>query len=880
MASLLHGLGRWCTRHHWLTIGAWVAVIAIAGGSAAALSKPLTSEFSIPGSRFEVVLEDLQEAIPEAAGATGTVIFTSPGGFDATEEAAIEATLQDWRDLDGVAEVSGPFETQEQLDAGAEELAAARADLEAGQEESASAREELEAGQTELDTARAELETGRAQLETGRDQLPEATVAEFEAQIAEGEAELTAGQEELDAGFAALEAGEEELAAGVAQLAEGETLAGLSEGLRFVSADGTVALGQVSFEAAGGSLDPELTAMVPEIGEQLAGTGVEVTYGQEIVQDLSSIFGPAEIIGLVVAAIVLLVMLGSFVAAGLPLLMALVGVGVGVATALAFTSVVDMNNTAPALALMLGLAVGIDYSLFLINRHRTQLKTGMPVPASIALATGTSGNAVAFAGMTVVIALVALLVTGIPFLAIMGLVAAGTVVVSVLAALTLLPALLSLMGRRVLSGRERRSLAQTGGVTAPAGPGSGQPVTRRAARAQAHARQGWAATVVRHPVVTVVGVLALVGFLSYPVTDLRLGLTDGSSEPPESTAYQTYDTVRDTFGAGVNGPLIAVATLDDPLPAGEAPLTAAQAGIGADMADLPDVEYVVPFGLSEDRQTLAFQIVPSEGPSSESTSELVQVLDERGGQIGADHDASLGFTGQTVANIDISAQLAGALPLYLGVVIGLSLLLLLLVFRSVVVPLLATGGFLLSLGAAFGVVVAVYQWGVLSTFFGVNEAGPILSFLPTLLIGVLFGLAMDYQLFLVSAMREARVHGESARDAIVTGFNQSARVVVAAAIIMISVFSGFVFAELTMIRPVGLGLGVGVLIDAFVVRMTLTPAVMGLLGDAAWYLPRWLDKILPDVDVEGAGLERHGIVAPTTPAETPAPQRDGVSARA
>jgi RND superfamily putative drug exporter len=282
----------------------------------------------------------------------------------------------------------------------------------------------------------------------------------------------------------------------------------------------------------------------------------------------------------------------------------------------------------------------------------------------------------------------------------------------------------------------------------------------------------------------------------------------------------------------------------------------AQIEIAEDMAAIEGTSYVLPFGVSEDRSTLAFQIVPEGGPAEQSTVELVAALDAAADELGTEHDAELGFTGQTVANIDISEQLADALPLYLVVVVGLSLVLLLLVFRSVLVPLLATGGFLLSIAAAFGTVVAIYQWGFLDSVFGVHEPGPIMSFLPILLIGVLFGLAMDYQVFLVSAIRESHVHGEPARTAVVTGFNHSARVVTAAAVIMIAVFGGFVFAELTLIRPIGLGLAIGVLVDAFLVRMTLTPAVLSLLGERAWYLPRWLDRVLPDVDVEGTRLER------------------------
>ncbi|MGC1207289.1 MAG: MMPL family transporter [Ornithinimicrobium sp.] len=808
MASLLHRLGRWAADHHWLTIGGWLAIFVIVAASAVSFRQPLTSEFSIPGSRFETVLEDLKTEIPEAAGASGAVVFSSEDGFDDGQRAAVEATMEDWRALDGVSDVIGPFATQEQLDTSGDELDASES--------------ELDEGGAQAQAGRVQLEQGQGDLAANRDQL---SAEEIEAT----EAELAATQEQLDATDA-------ELAQGRQQLEDGRTLAGLSEGLRFVSEDGTVALARVTFEDPAGSLDPELTAQIPELGEQLARTGVDVDYSTEIVQDFSSIIGPGEIVGLAIAAVVLLVMLGSLVAAGLPVVMALVGVGVGLMAALATTTWVEMNSTAPVLALMLGLAVGIDYSLFLINRHRTQLRQGMPMRQSIALATGTSGNAVTFAGATVIIALAALSVTGIPFLTVMGLVAAGTVLVAVLVALTLTPAVLSLVGMRVLP-RSARAIT------------SGEPHPKHRVEGK-----GWAAMVMKRPWLAITGIVVLIGVLASPVADLRLGLPDGSSEPADSTAYQTYDQIRDAFGAGVNGPLIVVAELDEPL--GENDVTGAQASIGADLGDLDGVTYVVPAGVSPERATLAFQVVPDGGPSEESTVELVNRLDAASTQIGEDNDATIGLTGQTVANIDISAQLADALPIYLAVVIGLSLVLLLLVFRSIVVPLLATAGFLLSLGAAFGTVVAVYQWGYLGGIFGVDEAGPILSFLPILLIGVLFGLAMDYQVFLVSAMREAHVHGESAREAVVSGFNHSARVVVAAAIIMISVFSGFIFAELTLMRPVGLGLAVGVLIDAFVVRMTLTPAVMGLLGERAWYIPAWLDRILPDVDVEGASLER------------------------
>lgn len=835
MASFLHRLGRWCADHPWRTIVAWVLIIVAAGGAAATLMKPLSNEFSMPGSRFEQVLQDLEEALPAAAGASGTVVFHAEEPFTDEQQQAVADLIADWQAIDGVTSATDPFETQAQLDGSAEQIAQAREELRQGRTEIDAAWEELSTGQQELDAGWAEYEGGLAALEQNRDDLPAEMVADAEAQLASAREQLEAGQAELDTGREELEQGAAELAAGEQELALGERLANLSSGLQFVSDDGTVALSQLQFEMGGASLDPDVTAELQELGGQLDGTGVTVEYSQAIVQDIASVVGATEAIGIAVAALVLLIMLGGVLAAGLPLLMALVGVGVGVGGAMALTQFVDMNSATPALALMLGLAVGIDYSLFLINRHRTQLRQGMELKASIALATGTSGNAVVFAGLTVFIALAALVVTGIPFLGIMGLVAAGTVLVAVLAAITLTPALLSLMGTRIL-GRRR-------GVGEPAAHG-------------AHEGRGWAAWVQKRPWLAVLGVLVAVAVLAFPALDIRLGLPDGSSEPEDSTAYTAYDLTREHFGAGSNGPIVAVATMDEPIEDTEQALTEVQVGIGEDLSHVPGAQSVVPIGVSEDRTTLAFQIVPEGGPAEQVTVDLVGNLDNSAELIGGAHGAELGFTGQTVANIDISAQLADALPLYLLVVVGLSLVLLLLVFRSLLVPLLATGGFLLSVAAAFGAVVAVYQWGTLSSIFGVHEPGPILSFLPILLIGVLFGLAMDYQVFLVSAMREAHVHGEDARKAVVSGFNHSARVVTAAAIIMISVFGGFVFAHLAMVRPIGLGLAVGVLIDAFLVRMTLTPAVLSLVGEKAWYLPSWLDRILPEMDVEGAKLER------------------------
>ncbi len=316
----------------------------------------------------------------------------------------------------------------------------------------------------------------------------------------------------------------------------------------------------------------------------------------------------------------------------------------------------------------------------------------------------------------------------------------------------------------------------------------------------------------------------------------------------------------------MTGPIIVVGDFPEGL--SEAEAQAKQFDVADILRGTENVSAAVPLALSEDRRTAVFQVIPKEGPASASTVRVVSELRAEKGQIKDSTGVSIGLTGQTAGNVDVSTKLGDALPPYLAIVVGLSLILLLLVFRSIWVPLLATGGFLLSLAAAFGAVVAVYQWGWLGTIFGVENPGAVLSFLPIILIGVLFGLAMDYQVFIASGMRESYMHGESAKHAVRSGFSHAAAVVTAAAIIMVSVFSGFIFSHLNMVRPLGFAMAFGVLIDAFVVRMTIVPAVMYLLGERAWWLPRWLDRILPDVDVEGAKLRKPAASLPDAVTET------------
>ena len=836
MSSLLYRLARWCAAHAWRVLALWLVVLTGVGALAVTVGQPLSSRVSIPGTSFEKVLDRLGAEIPEAAGGFGSVVLESDGDeFTDAQRAAIEEVFATWEQVPHVKGVINPFEAQDQLDASAEQLTAAGA--------------KLDEGQTKLDDGRAQLLTAEGQLSAGQAVLDQLVAANpGDPSIPGLRAQLAEGKKKVDAGKADLAKGQDELTAGRAQYQDGTAVNAATAGTRLVSEDGRYAVAQVRFDENAQSVPPADRALIPDRGtEALEAAGVTPHYSLEITQE-TVLVGPGEILGLSVAVLVLVIVLGSLVAAGLPLLVALLGVGVGLGGAIALTSVVELNTTTPALALMLGLAVGIDYALFIVNRHRGNILQGMDLRESIARSVATAGSAVVFAGATVVIALGALVLSGIPILAEMGLVAAGTVAVTVLVAITVSPAMLRFMGTRVVG---RRAWRKAGFSTA------GDVSTRTVGDDDRQEEHGawYVGLVTRHPWLTVVGVVALLGVMAIPVTQIQLGLPDGGSEATGSTAHTAYTTIASEFGPGTNGAIVAMSTLpDQAAPRTDAEVLHEQARIATALKGVDGVRSVVPFGVSADKNTLAFQLVPTTGPADPATVETVHNVKFAAETLDRHTGTDTGLTGATVANIEVSERLAGALAPYLLVVVGLSLVILTLVFRSVVVPVIATGGFLLSVGAAFGATVAVHQWGWLGGVLGVTHPGPLLSFMPIILIGVLFGLAMDYQMFLVSGMHEARAHGEDSRTAVRSGFVHGAKVVTAAAIIMTSVFLGFAFSHLAMVRPIGFGLAVGVLVDALLVRMTLTPAVMHLLADRAWYIPRWLDRLLPDLDVEGVKL--------------------------
>jgi len=538
--------------------------------------------------------------------------------------------------------------------------------------------------------------------------------------------------------------------------------------------------------------------------------------------------GATEILGVAVAAIVLVITFGSLLSAGLPLLTALIGVGIGMGGLLTVSGFTELNANTPVLALMIGLAVGIDYALFIVSRYRNELSRGLDKEHAVGRAVGTAGSAVVFAGLTVIVALAGLTVVGIPFLGEMGVAAALTVVIAVLIAVTLLPAVLGFAGDKI-HGRL---------------PGlRGGPKAGRASMGER-----WARFVGRHRVAVLGTAIAAVAVIAIPAASMQLGLPNDATAAPESTQHKAYELVSEGFGPGANGPLIVVVDT-----AGSSDPQGAVAQTAQRINDL-GVAAVTPPQLNRTGETAILNVIPKTGPSDVATEDLVAAIRDAAGPLHDSTGTTIAVTGQTAANIDVSEKLSDAMLPYLALIVGLAFLLLMLVFRSVIVPLKATLGFLASVAATFGAVVAVFQWGWLTDLLGVEATGPIMSMLPILLIGVLFGLAMDYQVFLVTRMREDYVHGTPPHEAVVTGFAHGARVVVAAALIMASVFAGFVFAEDSLIQSIGFALAVGVAVDAFVVRMMIVPALMSMLGRRAWWLPRWLDRILPNVDVEGERL--------------------------
>lgn len=867
MSRILARLGRHSFTHPWRILLGWLAVVAGVVALLATQTTSMATGFSLDDTPSQQVLDSITREIPEARGAQGALVFTSPDGgrVDTPERAATIARAVDAARSTGyvvdrdaklleqedraVAKVTEQVEAKvaAELTPRLRELSASLdADLArlpdagaaAGGQQVAGLRaqvEALSARAAELATAPAhERIAGASDLFSGvsalRSRLREAGIGQAPSAAAEP-MELEDPRAHVDAAVATASA---PVLADLDRLTRGSSPSGtpLTVGDRrypsaLVSADGTTAVASVQLrEQVSGLPEGALDDVLAAADAAATAGGLDMSATSSL-QPTSPPLGGHEAVGLLVAAVVLLLTLGSLVAAGLPILTALVGVFIGVGGAFAFSGHYVMTTSTPALGLMLGLAVGIDYALFVVHKHRRLIiERGLPARDSVALAVGTAGSAVVFAGLTVVIALLGLLTLGMPFVDTMAITAAVTVAVAVLIAVSALPALLGLVGERIVSPRAREPHRRSG--------------EHRIARR-------WVSMATRRPLVTVLGVTALLALVALPAADLRLGMPSGAVAEAGSSQRTAYDATTRGFGEGANAPLLVTARESGgAFDQGE--LMATQ----EELAGIDGVVNVALMGQSPGADLAIFQVTPTSGPTAGATEALVTRL--RSAEIpGLD---PLGVSGLTAMNIDLSEALAAATPVYVGIVVLLSLVILLIVFRSLLVPVAATAGFLLTMAATAGLVWTAFGDPRWTWLVGVDRAGPVLSFLPVMATGILYGLANDYQLFLGTSMREAHVHGSPAREAVRSGFLHAGRVVVAAAVVMVSVFGGFVLSSDTTIRQFGFALSAGILIDAFLVRMLLMPAVLHLAGERAWALPRWLDRVLPAVDIEGDRLRR------------------------
>jgi putative drug exporter of the RND superfamily len=610
-------------------------------------------------------------------------------------------------------------------------------------------------------------------------------------------------------------------------------------GTAAVSDDGKIAYATVQFDVITPKLDEDQAKRIVAAAATAAGPGLQVEVGGQPVEEIREEEESGDsslMVGLLAAIVILLLTFGSAVAMGLPLVTALFALGVGLSIVTLGTHVFDTAEFAPQLATMIGLGVGIDYALFILTRFRNGLDEGMePRPAAIA-AVDTAGRAVLFAGITVIISLMGMLLLGITFLYGVAMAAAVAVLFTMIAALTLLPALLTIAGRRV----DRLRIP---------GPGKRTPSTAEDTR-----WFRWSREIQKRPVLSALASGALLIALCIPTLSLRLGSNDAGTDPAGSTTKEAYDLLAEGFGPGFNGPFAMVAALPEK---GE---DEGLVVLHKTLESEEGVAKVTPIVLNPAQNTGVFQVYPTTSPESEATTEL---LDHIRGEvippIEQRTSTQVHVGGITAIFEDFGNAISEKLPLFIGVVVLLSGLLLMIVFRSILVPLKAIVMNLLSIGAAFGLIVAVFQWGWGASLIGVDGTGPIISFFPIFLFSIVFGLSMDYEVFLMSRIHEEWEHSKDATEAVTRGLALTGRVITAAAAIMVTVFASFMIGDDRIIKLFGLGLASAVFIDAVIIRSVLVPAVMQLLGKRAWYFPGWLNRVLPKLHVEPA----EGDPAPT-----------------
>ena len=807
MATFLYRIGRSAYLHRWRFIAVWVLLIIGAGAAAATLTQPMSNNFTIEGLESVETQERIQGYFPgeedQLEAPTGTVVMQARDGAtlaDPEVAAEVDAFLADLRELDAL---------------------------------------------TETETLVS----------------PVLAAGGMQQQMTEQYAAQGMPQEQIDANIAAVSP---------------------------LSDDGATGTVTVTFDADGAMSVPQadkdaFTAVVDEhTGDD---ANIDVAYSGNVFQ-MSELSFVAELLGIAVAAVVLIITFGSFVAAGLPLLTGVIGVGIGIAGVYAATSFTDsITSMTPTLAVMIGLAVGIDYALFILSRFRNELVLhvggndlepkeladelrGIPFKerAHLAgLAVGKAGTAVVFAGMTVIIALAALSIIGIDFLTAMAFSAAVTVAIAVLVAVTLLPAILGAVGTKVFAARAPI-------VKAP-DPEDEKPTMGLK----------WVRLIRARPVAFLLAGVVLLGLAAIPATQMRLAMPSDGSATPGSPNRIAYEMIDDAFGPGRNAPMLALVEVDDasaPAPgAADAGSADASAEGAAGAGDLDPAQFPLIFGgaaahiqdidgvvnaqviaMSEEAPAAQILITPEVGATDERAADVLDNIRAGAGDFAEDNPATYSVTGVSPIYEDISERLSEVLIPYIAIIMVLAFLLLVVVFRSLWVPFIAALGFGLSVAATLGLTVALWQegWGGI-----ISDPQPLISFLPIMCIGIVFGLAMDYQVFLVTRMREGWAHGKTAGNATSNGFKHGARVVTAAALIMISVFAAFMLMDEPFIKVMGFALALAVLLDAFIVRMTIIPATMFLLGERAWKIPGWLDRILPKVDIEGENLGRAGATAGT-----------------
>jgi len=610
-------------------------------------------------------------------------------------------------------------------------------------------------------------------------------------------------------------------------------------GAAAISEDGEIAYATVQFDEITSELEDGEVEQVMSAAQDAAGDGLQVEIGGQPIEEVRAEEEGGDstfAIGLLAAIVILLLTFGSVVAMGLPILTALFALGVGLGLVTLGTHVFDTAEFAPQLAGMIGLGVGIDYALFIVTRFRNGLDEGMEArPAAIA-AIDTAGRAVLFAGVTVIIALMGMFLLGLSFLYGVAMAAAFAVLMTMIAALTLLPALLTIVGRRI----DRLRI-----------PGLGK---RSSAKAEDSRWFRWSREIQRRPWLAAILSGGLLIALCIPTLSLRLGSNDAGTDPAGTTTREAYDLLAEGFGPGFNGPFAIVASL--PAKGDDAALTE----LRAELRNEKGVEATTPVMLNPAKDVGVFQLYPTTSPQSVETTELLDhIRDEMVPPVEQRTGAQVHVGGITAIFEDFGTAIAEKLPLFIGVVVLLSALLLMAVFRSVLVPLKAIVMNLLSIGAAFGLIVAVFQWGWGASLIGIDGTGPIISFFPIFLFAIIFGLSMDYEVFLMSRIHEEWEHRKDATEAVTRGLALTGRVITAAAAIMVTVFASFMIGEDRIIKLFGLGLAAAVFIDAVIIRSVLVPAVMQLFGKRAWWLPGWLDRILPRLHVEPA----EGDPAPT-----------------